>query len=89
MAEPNTPTVEELTAKINDLTEKVTQANANVQALTDKYNEVKGELEKKKEELVTVKAANMALSLTRGVDEPKSTDDILADMFGLKGGNKK
>ena len=88
MAETNKPTVEKLTAKINELTEKVTQANANVQALTNKYNEVNGELEKKKEELVTVKAANMALSLTRGIDEPKSIDDILADMFDLKKGVK-
>lgn len=48
MAEPNKPTVEELTEKINELTEKVTQANANVEALTNKYNEVKGELEKKR-----------------------------------------
>ena len=87
MAEPNTQTIEELTEKINELTTQVTQANANVEALTNKYNEVKGELEQKKEELVTVKAANMALSLTNGREE-KTTDDILADIFGLKGAKK-
>lgn len=88
MAEPNVPTIEELTEKINSLTEEVKQANANVEALTNKYNEVKGELEQKKEELVTVKAANMALSLTGGGKEPQTTDDILAEMFNLKGAKK-
>lgn len=88
MAEPNNPTIEELTEKINNLTEEVKQANANVEALTNKYNEVKGELEQKKEELVTVKAANMALSLTSGRKEPQTTDEILADMFNLKGAKK-
>lgn len=72
--------IDTLTAELAKLKDEKSQADANINALTTKYKEMEKELASKKEEVVTLKAANMALALT-GKNEVKTSEDILADLF--------
>lgn len=77
----------EMADKITKLVEQATQSAANLEATKIEYEKVKNELDKKNEDIVALKAANMALALTGGIKK-QSTEEVLCDIFDLKGGNK-
>lgn len=78
----------EMAKQINEVCEKATQFAADLEATKAEYARVKTELDKKNDDIVALKAANMALALT-GVTKKQSTEEVLCDIFELKGGNKK
>ena len=77
----------EMAEQINKVCEKATQFAADLEATKEEYVKVKEELDKKKEDIVALKAANMALALTGGTRK-QSTEEVLCDMFDLKKGGK-
>lgn len=77
----------EMAEQIDKLCEQATQSAADLKATRAEYDKVKAELDKKKEDIVALKAANMALALTGGTKK-QSTEEVLCDIFDLKGGNK-
>lgn len=77
----------EMAEQINKLCEQATQSAADLEATKKEYEKVKNELDKKNEDIVALKAANMALALTGGIKK-QSTEEVLCDIFDLKGGNK-
>lgn len=75
----------EIAEQINKVCEQATQSAADLEAIKTEYAKVKAELDKKNEDIVALKAANMALALTGGTTK-QSTEEVLCDIFDLKGG---
>ena len=73
----------EMAEQINKVCEQATQLAADLEAAKTEYVKVKEELDKKNEDIVALKAANMALALTGGTRK-QSTEEVLCDMFDLK-----
>jgi hypothetical protein len=77
----------EMAEQINKVCEQATQSAADLEATKAEYAKVKAELDKKNEDIVALKAANMALALTGGTKK-QSTEEVLCDIFDLKKGGK-
>ena len=77
----------EMAEQINKLCEQATQTAADLEATKAEYAKIKEELDKKNDDIIALKSANMALALT-GVTKKQSAEEVLCDIFDLKGGNK-
>ena len=75
----------EMAEKINKLCEQATQSAADLEATKEEYAKIKEELDKKNDDIVALKAANMALAITGGTKK-QSAEEVLCDIFDLKGG---
>ena len=75
----------EMADQIEKVCEQARQSAADLEATKAEYVKVKAELDKKNDDIVALKAANMALALTGGTKK-QSTEEVLCDIFDLKGG---
>lgn len=74
----------EIADQIKKLTDDYKQTTANLTAIKENYNKKDEELKKAKEDIIALKASNMALALTGGVKK-QSVEEILSNIFDLGG----